>query len=616
MSVSTSSDHSDDDDGTIPPPRVPSRGRRRRTDASIDGSVAPSGVDQQPRTRQRWLMLKLMTWLSLNLGRTLTRPIVYGISLYFLAFAPKARRASRALSATRARTRAAVDRPLSPHRRVRHVDPRPPVPAERALRSLRHRDRGRGRSSPPRATSSRGAFLMGAHMGSFELIHALGRRQKDVRGAMVMYEENARRINALMAAINPAAQQDIIPLGRIDSMLLVRRALNDGVFVGVLGDRSFADDATVPIPFLGQTAWLPSSPFRMAAVLKRSVIFMVGLWLGGNRYKVLLRAARGLLQQSRDERDAAVRAAMHRYAALLEQHCVAAPYNWFNFFDFWQVPASARGRAGMSYANALRAKASAWTAVHWRCRRGAATPAPAALSPSSDLMRMLAQRGPESARFVEKKYLAVLDNKPVESSGELRYVPPNRIEKRTLKPKPDSLVVDGDKAIVERERPADTLQAVGLPGHRAVRRQHSRDARRRPAGARARVSTRAQRRRRSLDAGDAAVGPEARDDRAADRRRRQSRPGPLDRDPAGRRRSVGDDDRSRWQPNRCTDTAMTQARRWRDRHLDRRASSRARSSSRAPISPPTCRLSCRARRPRSSACSSTSCATARCRGCC
>src|SRR3954464_11648857 len=67
-----------------------------------------------------------------------------------------------------------------------------------------------------------------------------------------------------------------------------------------------------------------------------------------------------------------------------------------------------------------------------------------------DLMKMLAQRGPESARFVEKKYLAVLDNKPVESSGELRYLPPNRIEKRTLKPKPDSLVVDNDQATVER----------------------------------------------------------------------------------------------------------------------------------------------------------------------
>ena len=67
----------------------------------------------------------------------------------------------------------------------------------------------------------------------------------------------------------------------------------------------------------------------------------------------------------------------------------------------------------------------------------------------AQLMQTLAQRGPESARFVEKKYLAILD-KPVESSGELRYVPPDRLEKRTLKPKPESLVLAGDQLSVER----------------------------------------------------------------------------------------------------------------------------------------------------------------------
>ena len=80
-----------------------------------------------------------------------------------------------------------------------------------------------------------------------------------------------------------------------------------------------------------------------------------------------------------------------------------------------------------------------------------------------DLMRKLAQRGPENARFVEKRYLAVLDNKPVESSGELRYAPPNRIEKKTLKPKPDSLIVDGDQAIIERNGQRMTLRLSAYP---------------------------------------------------------------------------------------------------------------------------------------------------------
>jgi hypothetical protein len=66
-----------------------------------------------------------------------------------------------------------------------------------------------------------------------------------------------------------------------------------------------------------------------------------------------------------------------------------------------------------------------------------------------DLMQMLAQSGPREATFVEKRYLNVLD-KPLESSGRLSFVPPNRLEKRTLKPKHEALIVDGDVLIVEQ----------------------------------------------------------------------------------------------------------------------------------------------------------------------
>jgi outer membrane lipoprotein-sorting protein len=66
-----------------------------------------------------------------------------------------------------------------------------------------------------------------------------------------------------------------------------------------------------------------------------------------------------------------------------------------------------------------------------------------------DLMRTLSQNKRQEATFVEKRYLSVLD-KPLVSSGELSFVPPNRLEKRTLKPKPESLVVDGDVLIVEQ----------------------------------------------------------------------------------------------------------------------------------------------------------------------
>ena len=91
-----------------------------------------------------------------------------------------------------------------------------------------------------------------------------------------------------------------------------------------------------------------------------------------------------------------------------------------------------------------------------------APPAGAAEWGVAQLMQSLAQRGAERARFVEKKYIAILDQ-PLESSGELRYVPPNRMEKRTLKPKPESLVLDGDRIEIARSDKKYALRLQDYP---------------------------------------------------------------------------------------------------------------------------------------------------------
>jgi hypothetical protein len=65
------------------------------------------------------------------------------------------------------------------------------------------------------------------------------------------------------------------------------------------------------------------------------------------------------------------------------------------------------------------------------------------------LMQTLAQAKPNHASFVEKKFISIL-NKPVESSGELFFTAPDHLEKRTLLPKPESLIVTGNKLTVER----------------------------------------------------------------------------------------------------------------------------------------------------------------------
>ena len=82
-------------------------------------------------------------------------------------------------------------------------------------------------------------------------------------------------------------------------------------------------------------------------------------------------------------------------------------------------------------------------------------------------MQSLAQQRGGKVAFSEQKYIALLD-RPVESSGELVYQPPARLEKRTLKPNFESLVLDRDTLVVERGKQKYTLQLQQYPEITAI----------------------------------------------------------------------------------------------------------------------------------------------------
>ena len=122
--------------------------------------------------------------------------------------------------------------------------------------------------------------------------------------------------------------------------------LDDGAFVGVLGDRTIGGDCFERVEFLGAPASFPTSAMHAAAMLRRPVIFMAGLYRGANRYYVAFEELADFSATTAEDRDAAVRVAIRRYAAALERYCRSDPYNWFNFFDFWHEPTAAdEGRA-------------------------------------------------------------------------------------------------------------------------------------------------------------------------------------------------------------------------------------------------------------------------------
>ena len=90
-----------------------------------------------------------------------------------------------------------------------------------------------------------------------------------------------------------------------------------------------------------------------------------------------------------------------------------------------------------------------------------------ALAPAADwdlgsLMSSLAKAKSGRATFVEKKYFAMLD-RPVESSGDLLYTAPDRLEKRTVKPKPETMLVEGGVLVIERGRQKFSMQLTEYP---------------------------------------------------------------------------------------------------------------------------------------------------------
>lgn len=287
--------------------------------------------------------LRLMTWLSLRFGRRATRWLLWPIVAFYLATSPAARRASRRYLA------AALGRRAGTGDVLRHLHAFATTIHDRIfllngrldLFDIRVHGEGEIRQAVERGD---GAFLLGAHIGSFEAVRAVGLGMPALRLAVMMYEDNASRINETLATINPAVRQDVIALGRLDAMLRARSYLDRGYLIGLLADRTLARLATDPmrtLPFLGMPAPFATGPLRMAAMLRRQVLFMAATYRGGNRYDVRFDVIADFSATPADQRDAAIDAALTRYAALLEQQCRVAPYNWFNFYDFWATPGTA-----------------------------------------------------------------------------------------------------------------------------------------------------------------------------------------------------------------------------------------------------------------------------------
>lgn len=295
--------------------------------------AAPKWVTRQERSNA--IAIRFIVWVALKLGRCVARLFLYPICLYFFLFAGDARTASKNyLSRVLGRKARLIDG-------FRHIHTFASTILDRVFLLNGCFDRFDVRThldaqAQAMIDNKQGCILLGAHLGSFEVARAYAHQIQGPPASVVMYEDNARKLNAVLHAINPDLAQQVIPLGRIDSMLKVEQALQKGEFVGILADRGLEfGGAGVVCDFLGEPARFSAGPLRIAYMLKAPVLLMVGIYRGGNRYDLhfeQLVDMSALKDQSRNE---VLQMAMQCYVSGIERYCHAAPYNWFNFYDFW-----------------------------------------------------------------------------------------------------------------------------------------------------------------------------------------------------------------------------------------------------------------------------------------
>jgi predicted LPLAT superfamily acyltransferase len=159
-----------------------------------------------------------------------------------------------------------------------------------------------------------------------------------------MYTEHAQRINRLFRLLDTQSGEDQavrvveIKEGSFAHILELKKAIADGEVVAVLADRFHPNERrrATQVDFLGAPASLPQGPMLLAAALGCPVLFMVGLRAGDGRYEIHVEPFAESVSAQRHERAEVIGDYVQRYADQVAKFCARAPYQWFNFYDFWE----------------------------------------------------------------------------------------------------------------------------------------------------------------------------------------------------------------------------------------------------------------------------------------
>ncbi|TGD72671.1 acyltransferase [Mangrovimicrobium sediminis] len=191
----------------------------------------------------------------------------------------------------------------------------------------------------------RGQLIIGSHLGNIEYCRGYMHRYESKVVNILVYERHAGNYVEMMRRMNPESRINVYQVDEFDitTILLLKEKIEAGQWVFIAGDRIplSGTERTVEVEFLGRPTRLPIGPYLLAKALQCPVWLMFSYKnYGGSDHRLYFEVVEYSEQVKlpRKQRDAALQSLAQGYANHLERICRDAPYQWFNFYDYWPAP--------------------------------------------------------------------------------------------------------------------------------------------------------------------------------------------------------------------------------------------------------------------------------------
>jgi predicted LPLAT superfamily acyltransferase len=188
------------------------------------------------------------------------------------------------------------------------------------------------------ANDPRGGVLIVSHLGNTDVSRALLDPAMRERLVVLTHTAHAANYNRVLQDVAPAAVMNVLQVTQLgpDTAIALREKIAQGCWIVIAGDRTpiRSKGSVARVPFLGALAPFAQGPYILAALMECPVWLLFCRKTDG-RYRLTIETFADRIDLPRGRREQALTACAAQYAARLQAHALADPFQWYNFFDFW-----------------------------------------------------------------------------------------------------------------------------------------------------------------------------------------------------------------------------------------------------------------------------------------